>query len=109
MRLSQNDNRPNVVEYCYMHFYILFLVAVEGTTYTYISGVDRQNVLLLCDPMDGSSLELMWHSTLTNPVNIYSEISQFETKPTIFVCTRDATTIVTTYISLIGELQLHHI
>ena len=100
--LPQNQNRYNSVECCHKHFYILFLVAVEGTTYTYISGVDRQNVLLLCAPMDGGSLDLIWDNTLTNPVNIYSEISQFQTEPTAFVCTRDTTTIVTTYISLIG-------
>ena len=85
-----------------MHFHIPFLVAVEGTTYTYISGVDRQNVFLLCVPMDGGSLDLMWDNTLTNPVNIYSEINQFQTEPTAFVCTRDTTTIMTTYISVIG-------
>ena len=89
-----------------MHFHIQFLVAVEGTTYTYISGVDRQNVLLLCAPMDGGSLDLMWDNTFTNPVNISSVISQFQTEPTAFVCTRDATTIVTTYISVICELVL---
>ena len=86
----------------YYAFSYTILVAVEGTTYTYITGVDRQNVLLLCAPMDGGSLDLMWNSTLTNPVNISSEISRFETDATEFNCTRDTTTIVTTYISVIS-------
>ena len=102
VRLSQNDYRHNLVKYCYKHFHIPFLVAVEGTTYTYISGVDRQTVLLLCDPMDGGSLDLIWDNTLTNPVNIDSELSQFQAEPTAFVCTRDTTIIVTTYISVIS-------
>ena len=81
---------------------MLFLVAAEGTTYTYISGVDRQDVLLLCDPNDGGSLNLKWNDTLVNPVNIYSERSQFQSEPAAFICTRDTTTIVTTHISVIG-------
>ena len=88
--------------YTVVHFHVPFLVAVEGTTYTYITGVDRQNVLLLCAPMDGGSLDLMWNNTFTNPVSIYSEISIFQAEPTAIVCTRDTTTIVTTYISVIG-------
>ena len=83
-------------------FQLPFLVAENGITYTYISGVDRQNVLLLCDPMNGSSLDLMWDNSFTNPVNIYSEINQLQAEPTAFNCTRDTTTIVTTYISVIG-------
>ena len=81
---------------------MLFLVAEEGITYIYISGVDRQDVLLLCAPNDGGSLNLKWDSTLANPVNIYSEISKFQSEPSAFTCTRDTTPIVTTHISVIG-------
>ena len=77
-------------------------VAEDGKTYTYISGVDRQSVSLLCAPLDGGSLDLMWDNTLTNPVNIYSEINQFQAEPIAFNCTRNSTTIVNTYISVIG-------
>ena len=59
-------------------------------------------MLLLCDPNDGGSLDLKWDNTLANPVNIYSQISQAQTEPTAFVCTRDITTILRTYISVIG-------
>ena len=59
-------------------------------------------MLLLCDPNDGGSLDLMWNNSLANPVNIFTQISQIQTEPTAFVCTRDTTTILTTYISVIG-------
>ena len=59
-------------------------------------------MLLLCDPNDGGSLDLMWNNALANPVNIYTQISQIQTEPTAFVCTRNTTTIVSAYISEIG-------
>ena len=49
--------------------------------------------------MDGGNLDLMWNDTLINLVYIHSQISQLQTKSTAFVCTRDTTTIMTTYIS----------
>ena len=59
-------------------------------------------MLLLCDPNDGGSLDLMWDNTHANPVNIYSQINQIQAEPTAFVCTRENTTILSTYISVIG-------
>ena len=64
-------------------------------------------MLLLCDPNDGGSLDLMWNNTLANPVNIFTQISQVQTEPTAFVCTRESRAIVSTYISVIGQLTIH--
>ena len=87
---------------CVFIILYILLVAVEGTTYTYISGVDGQNVLLLCDPNDGGSLDLMWNNGLANPVDISSQISQIQTEPITFICRRNTTIILSTDISVIG-------
>ena len=71
--------------------YVL-LVAVPGNTYTYIIGIDREDVLLLCDPDDGGYLVLVrWftdNSSYYNPLNIFSELNEFPSEPTLFSCGR---------------------
>ena len=72
----------------------LFAVAVTGTSYTYIVGVDRTDVLLLCDPEDGGSLStLKWTlqngMEFLNPINLNSESSNLPDVFTTFTCKRE--------------------
>ena len=72
--------------------HIPYLVAVSGDTYTYIEGVDRQDVLLLCDPMDSSVTlsNLRWDasngSSFVNPIDIYSQKDALPEQPTALDC-----------------------
>ena len=59
-------------------------------------------MLLVCDPIDGGSLDLMWNNGLANPVDISSQISQIQTEPITFICRRNTTIILSTDISVIG-------
>ena len=85
----------------------LFLVAVAGTSYTYIVGVDRTDVLLLCNPVVSGSLStLIWSlqggMNFNNPIYLNSESSNLPDVSTSLSCVRDGTTIVTTQICVKG-------
>ena len=82
------------------------LVAVTGADYTYIIGVDRTDVLLLCDPEDNSSLSMMrWSLSgmeFFNPINLNSERSNLPDVLTSFLCVRGGATLVTSQICVKG-------
>ena len=82
------------------------LVAVTGAGYTYIIGVDRTDVLLLCDPEDGGSLSVLrWSLSgmqFFNPINLNSESSNLPDVLTTFSCIRGGDTLVTTQICVKG-------
>ena len=78
----------------------LFLVAVTGNNYTYIVGVDRTDVLLLCDPVVSGNLSMLIWSLqggmeFSNPINLNSESSNLPDVPTSLSCVRDGTTVTT--------------
>ena len=78
----------------------LFLVAATGTSYTYLVGVDRTDVLLLCDPVVSGSLStLRWSlqggMNFNNPIHLNSESSSLPNVATSFSCVRDGTTVTT--------------
>ena len=84
-----------------------FLVAVTGSTYTYIVGVDRIDVSLLCDPENGGSFSMLrWsiHGGMKfyNPINLNSESSNLPDTPTSFSCKRGGDTIGTIQICVKG-------
>ncbi|KAI6658177.1 Macrophage mannose receptor 1 [Oopsacas minuta] len=100
----------------------LATVAISGTTYNYIAGVDRQDVLLLCDPMDGGSLSLFgWFiqglATLLNPINVYSLIDNSSTTNLSMSCSRNGVKISTNIICIkvpqmivrYGDMIVEHI
>ena len=79
------------------------LVAVQGSSYEYLEGVDRENILLLCDPMDSGSLStLMWNNTYSNPLNIHSVRTSLPTKSTEFICSRGGLTTMSIFLSVTG-------
>ena len=82
------------------------LVAVTGTSYTYIAGIDRTDVSLLCDPEDGGSLStLRWSLPgieFSNPINLNSESSNLPDVLTSFSCIRGGDTLVTTQLCVKG-------
>ena len=85
---------------------ILYIVAVTGADYTYLVGVDRTDVLLLCDPEDSGSLGLLKWSLpgmeFFNPINLSSESSNLPDVLTSFNCIRGEDTLVTTQICVKG-------
>ena len=86
---------------------ILFLVAASGTSYTYIVGVDRADVLLLCDPVVSGSLSMLIWSlqggmNFNNPINLNSESRYLPDVTTSFSCVRGGATIITTQICVKG-------
>ena len=84
------------------------LVAVSGNTYKYLEGVDREDILLLCDPMDSDTLStLMWNSTYSNPLNIDSVRNSLPTESTQFICSRGAATIVSISLSVTGITDIY--
>ena len=84
----------------------MYIVAVTGADYTYIVGVDRTDVLLLCDPDDGGSLSMLKWSLpgmeFFNPINLSSESSNLPSVLTSFLCVRGGTTLVTSQICVKG-------
>ena len=85
----------------------MFVVAVTGTSYTYIVGVDRTDVLLLCDPEDGGSLNtLRWTlqngMKFLNPINLNSEGSNLPDVSTSFSCVRGGASFVSSRICVKG-------
>ena len=87
---------------------ISVLVAVSGTTYTYLEGVDREDVLLLCDPTDSGTLStLMWDDTYSNPLNLHSVRNSLPTEPTQFICSRGTTPIVSIFLSVTGIADVY--
>ena len=78
----------------------MFLVAVSGTSYTYIVGVDRTDVLLLCDPVVSGGLSMLKWSlpggmNFNNPINLTSESSNLPDVSTSLSCVSDGTTVTT--------------
>ena len=88
--------------------YLYFsLVAVTGADYTYIVGLDRTDVLLLCDPEDGGSLSMLRWSLqngmeFLNTINLNTESSNLPDVLTTFSCIRGGDTLVTTQICVKG-------
>ena len=85
----------------------MFLVAVTGTNYTYIVGVDRTDVSLSCDPVVSGNLStLRWSlqggMNFNNPINLNSESSNLPDVSTSLSCVRGGATIVTTQICVKG-------
>ena len=80
----------------------LFLVAVPGNTYTYIIGIDRHDVQLLCDPMDNEYLlDVEWIAggSYDNPLNIFSKLEGFPSESTKFCCRSGGNEILSIFIS----------
>ena len=81
---------------------------MSGDIYTYIERVDRQDVLLLCDPMDSNvTLSLMrWdvssESSFFNPINIYSQKDALPEQPTALDCNSGGTQYTSVTISVLG-------
>ncbi|KAI6647144.1 hypothetical protein LOD99_8880 [Oopsacas minuta] len=88
----------------------LTTIAVEGQTYIYIVGVDRDTVLLLCNPTEiGSLSTVMWDSTYNNPIHVNTESATLPTESTAFSCMREGTTIVTINLSItVPEMSVHY-
>ena len=89
-----------------------FLVAVAEANYTYIVGVDRTNVLLLCDPKDGDSLSMLrWSEQggmeFFNPINLNSERINLPDTPSSFSCLRDGYILITSVIYIEGNQILY--
>ena len=87
------------------------LVAVTGASYTYLVGVDRTDVLLLCDPEDGGSLSMLRWSLqdgmeFFNPINLNSESSNLPDIFTSFSCKRGRTTPYITQICVKGTVRV---
>ncbi|KAI6647147.1 Receptor-type tyrosine-protein phosphatase C-like [Oopsacas minuta] len=91
----------------------LTTVATEGTPYVYIVGVDREDVLLLCDPVVSDDLSMLkWSLTgsgdFLNPINIYNERNTLPEQSTGINCVRDSSIIYSNFISLqVPELTIH--
>ena len=92
----------------HISYIALFLVAVPGNTYTYTIGIDRQDVLLLCDPLNGDYT--LYHVNWTteeysyyNPINIYSKLEGYPSEPTKFSCRSRGNEILSIYISVQGK------
>ena len=100
---------------CYEHndsyFTINFslVVASQGISYQYIVGVDRDNILLLCDPMNSSykleslSWRLMDGNTFSNPLNVTDQRDRLPHVQTAFTCFSDMITILSSYIRIYGK------
>ena len=79
-------------------------MAVPGVTYEYLEGIDRENILLLCDPMDSGILStLIWDNTYSNPLNIHSVRSSLPTVSTEFICSRGGVASVSIFLSVTGN------
>ena len=91
---------------------IAYLVAVSGSTYTYIVGIDREDVLLLCDPMDSSvvlstiSWTVLGGNSFVNPLNIYDDRSDLPVQSTGINCFTGSTLVAANLISLKGNFIL---
>ena len=89
-----------------MYVVIIYIVAVTGADYTYIVGVDRTDVLLLCDPEDNGNLStLRWSlpgMEFFNPINLNSESNNLPNVLTSFLCVRGEATLVTSQICVKG-------
>ena len=88
--------------------FILYLVAVSGSTYTYIVGVDSEDILLLCDPMDSSVVlsVLRWvvqnGPTYFNPLTINSLKDELSGQSTTISCTSGGTVIFHIFVTVTG-------
>ncbi|KAI6654979.1 hypothetical protein LOD99_11451, partial [Oopsacas minuta] len=86
--------------------------ATEGTPYVYIVGVDREDVLLLCDPVVSGDLSMLkWSLTgsgdFLNPINIYNERNNLPEQSTGLNCVRDSSDISSNFISVqVPELTI---
>ena len=75
----------------------------------YLEGVDRENILILCDPMDSGSLStLVWDNTYSNPLNIHSVRSSLTTESTEIICSRGGATSMSIFLSVTGTPEYIH-
>ena len=99
---EKERNFPKLIFYTV----IIYVVAVTGANYTYIVGVDRTDVLLLCDPEDNGNLStLRWSlpgMEFFNPINLNSESNNLPNVLTSFLCVRGEATLVTSQICVKG-------
>ena len=85
------------------------VVASQGISYQYIVGVDRDNILLLCDPMNSSykleslSWRLMDGNAFSNPLNVTDQRDRLPHVQTAFTCFSDMITILSSYIRIYGK------
>ena len=81
---------------------------MPGYTYTYLEGVDRENILLLCDPMDNGILStLKWDVSYSNPLNIHSVRNSLPIQSTGFSCARGSGAIVSIFLSVTGITDIY--
>ena len=91
-------------------YIIPHLVASEGTTYQYIVGIDREDIQLLCDPMNSSYKldSLSWHvmsDKFANPINIFSSRNSLPETSTQIQCVSNSVTIRTNSIRVYGQFN----
>ena len=84
------------------------LVASEGASYQYIVGIDREDIQLLCDPMNSSYKldSFSWRvmsDTFANPINIFSSRNSFPETSTLIQCVSNSVTIRTNLIRVYGQ------
>ena len=107
-RRQQVESIINIYTQFFSYFTIVSqsLVASEGILYQYIVGIDREDVLLLCDPMDSmyNLSSLSWHvngDTFSNPFIIFSARNSLPVFSTEINCISNSATILTS-ISIYG-------
>ena len=70
--------------------------------------MDRENILLLCDPMDnGNFSTLKWDVVYSNPLNIHSVRNILPTQSTEFSCARGSDAIVSISLSVTGITDIY--
>ena len=95
-----------------MNIQIPSIAAVSGKAYTYVVGVDREDILLLCDPMDSSvtlstiSWTVVSGNSFANPLNIYEDGSDLPVQSTAMNCITGAVLVTTSLISVKGNFIL---
>ena len=91
---------------------ILYLVDVTGSTYTFLVGVDSEDVLLLCDSMDSTITlsVLRWvvqnGPTYLNPVTINNLKDYLSDQSTRMTCTYGGSVISQIYIIMTGMYSI---
>ena len=92
-----------------MNIPISNLVALSEIGYIYIVGVDRENIMLLCDPMDNSVnlSAIMWTvldgNNFTNPLNIFNESEKLPVQYTQIICSSEGVILTTNSIIIKGN------
>ena len=91
-------------------YIIPHLVTSEGVSYQYIVGIDREDIQLLCDPMDSSYKldSLSWRvmsDTFANPINIFTSRNSFPETSTEIQCVSNSVTFRTYSIRVYGQFN----